>query len=44
MAREVNLIRYRPRSGFYIVVYSISYDVVQYEIRAITVLLYPGSV
>ena len=44
MAREVNLIKYRLRSGFYIIAYSISYDIVQYEIRIIIILLYLGSV
>ena len=40
MAKEVNLIKYRPRSEFYIIVYNINYDIVQYEIRIIIVLLY----
>ena len=40
MAKEINLIKYRPRSRFYIIVYSISYDIVQYETRIIIILLY----
>ena len=44
VAREVNLMRYRPRSGSHMVAYGISYDVVQCETRAMTALLCPGSV
>ena len=44
MAREVNLMKYRPRSESYIVVYNISYDIIQYETRTIIILLYLGSV
>ena len=44
MAKKINLIKYRPRSEFYIIVYNISYDIIQYETRIIIILLYLESV